>query len=243
MKLHSIQKTLITTVLLASFAALSASADELVLWDIKFKDLQPGQVLAEVPFSPGCTGPQRVMQSQENGLVGAQAVGTLSPALLYTKATSTNYTPSFILRAQKPYTTGIITISFDITFDRITPSEAAVETLMAFPFMNALGGSDYVVLIAREGPGTLVVSGANLKKGSSKTTFKINDVAHFKMVLDLNKHSFQTFVNEVPMSDEEQSDTKFNSFLGFTVRDGTALGGNHGTAFSAGIANLLVKQD
>lgn len=235
-------KHLLCALALVSCAtALQTHAEE-VLWNLTFSDLPAGQALAEVPFTPACTGPQRVTQSQENSLVGAQSVGELSPALLFTKETTTNYTPAFTLKASKPYTAGVITVTFDIIFDRLTPTaERPVETLMAFPFINGQGGSDTILVIACEGSSNLVISGTGLKKNAHKTSFKVGAVAHIKAVLDLDKHTFQAFVNEIALSDADQDNIKYSSFLGFTVRDGTALGGNKGAAFSAGIGNLLIK--
>jgi hypothetical protein len=132
-------------------------------------------------------------------------------------------------------------VNLDVVFDKIIPTAAhPIETLMALPFINGDGGSTFILVIACSGPDSLVLGGIGLKKGATPANFKTGDVAHLKAVLDLNQHTFQAFLNDVPMADAEHDDKKFNSFLGLTVRDGTAVGGNNGATFTAGIGNLVI---
>ncbi len=223
------------------FASTAARAADETLWNLTFKDLKPGQALAEVPFAAPCAGPQKVSVDAQDTLAGVASVGTMTSPLLFTKGGSGHYLPAFTLKAASAYTTGVITASWDITFDKVTPTAARpVTTLMAFPFMNKDGGSDFIVLIGANGPTDLFVAGAGFAKGAKGQPFKAGDIAHLKAVLDLNAHTFQVFLGDVPLAQPEHDDAKFSSFLGFTVRDGTALGGNNGETFAAGISNLVV---
>lgn len=220
---------------------ISPAQAEDTLWNLTFKDLKPGETPKEVPYVAPCAGPQKVTTDAQNTLTGAKTLGTLTNPLVFTKGSTTHYTPSMTLKADTAFTTGIITINFDIDFDSVTPAaDHPVSTLMAFPFINANGGSDYILVIACNGPGNLVLGGAGLKKGKTPAEFKTGEVAHIKAVLNLNAHTFQAFLNGTPMADPEQDDTKFSSFLGFTVRDGTALGGDNGETFTAGIGSLVI---
>ena len=230
----------LATMLLFNLATFSARAED-TLWNLTFKDLKPGEALTAVPYLAPCSGPQTVSTDAKNTLVGAKAVGTLETPLLYDKESNSHYMPAFTLKATSAFTTGIITLSWDVVFNKINPSSAhPIETLMAFPFINGDGGSTYILVIACSGPDTLVLGGAGLKKGTPPATFKTGEVAHVKAVLDLNQHTFQAFLNDVPMAPAEKDDAKFSSFLGLTVRDGTALGGNNGATFTAGIGNLII---
>lgn len=223
--------------------ACSARAGD-TLWDLNFKRLEPGKPLEEVSFSRNCEGPQKVVQTEADLLVGAKKVGKLSPALLFTKKTAANYTPAFTLKAPSPYTSGVITVTFDIVFDELVQTaKFPVETLISIPVLNAQGTAGYALVFVGEGSTSVLVSGSGVLEGGKRTTLKIGEVAHIKVVLNLDKHSFQAFVNDSPLGEEEPGEEKFADFLGLTVRDGTALGGNKGATFSAGIANFLVKHD
>ena len=232
---------------LALALILSASARFVraeVLWDINFKNLTENEPLQETSYQPGTTGPQQVVQDESNKLVGSKGISDISPALLFTKESDTNYTPSFTLKADSAFTSGIITLTYDVAFDTVSPSATSpVETLMAVGFLNGEGGTNYYLVIVGEGASTLIASGSNILKGAERTTFRVGDTAHFKAVLDLNKRTFQAFLNGKELAPEEQDDSKFNSFIGITVRDGTALGGNHGAVYSAGVGNLKVTYD
>jgi hypothetical protein len=225
---------------LLSITPLARAADE-TLWNLNFKNLKPGQALAEVPFSAPCSGPQKVSVDAQDTLAGAASVGTMTSPVLFTKTGSGHYMPAFTLKAGEAYTSGVITASFDITFDKVTPTAARpVTTLMAVPFLDKDGGSSYVVVIGADSPTDLFLAGVGFAKGAKGQAFKAGDIAHIKAVLDLNTHTFQVFLGDVPMAEPEHDDKKFASFLGLTVRDGTALGGNNGETFEAGISNLVV---
>jgi hypothetical protein len=232
--------TCLAALLFFNFTTPFARAED-VLWNLTFKDLKPGQALAEVPYAAPCSGPQKVTTDAQNTLVGAAAVGQLAPALLFDKESGTHYAPALTLKATSPFTTGIITVNLDVVFDKIIPSAAnPVEVLMAMPFINGDGGSTYILVIANSGANELTLGGAGLKKGSAPAAFSAGKIAHVKAVLDLNQHTFQAFLDDVPMAEAEHDDAKFSSFLGFTIRDGTALGGNKGATFTAGIGNLVI---
>jgi hypothetical protein len=226
--------------LLAALATSSARAED-TLWKLTFNDLKPGQALAEVPYAAPCAGPQKVTTDAQNTLTGGKAMDSLTTPLVYTKGSGTHYAPALTLKASSPITSGVITVNMDVDFDKITPVDAnPVEALIAMPFIDGDGGSTYILVIACSGATKLTLSGAGLKKGTSPTEFMAGKVAHLKAVLDLNAHTFQAFLNDVPMAEPEHDDTKFSSFLGFTIRDGTALGGNKGATFTAGIGNLVI---
>ena len=228
---------------LLSFSLIAASARaEDTLWNLTFKDLKAGQALAEVSYAAPCAGPQKVMTDAQNTLArGAAAMDSIATPLVYSKGSGTHYTPALTLKGSTPITSGVVTVNLDVDFDKITPVDAnPVETLMAMPFIDGDGGSTYILVIACSGATKLTLAGAGLKKGSSPTEFTPGKVAHIKAVLDLNQHTFQAFLNDVPMAEPEHDDTKFSSFLGFTIRDGTALGGNKGATFTAGIGNLVI---
>ena len=235
---HKIAIASITGLLLSLGTLLSAGAEE-TLWNITFKDLAPDQPLKEVTYTTPSDGPQRVIADAQNTLAGSKGIAALTGTpLRFEKKTTTNYAPSFILKAVTPYTTGVVTTTLDLIFDKVAISAPQpVETLMALPFMNDKGGSDYIVFIVGEGDSLLNVGLAGTKKALS---FKPGEVAHLKTILDLDKHTFQIFLNDAPVSDPVQDNQKFSSFLGLTVRDGTAIGGNKGATFTAGIANLVV---
>lgn len=235
----------LTALLLISVCATNSPVRaEDTLWNLTFKDLKPGQALAEVPFTAPCSGPQKVSVDAQDTLAGAKAVGTMASPLLFDKEGSGHYMPAFTLKAASAYTTGVITVSWDITFDKVTPTAARpVTTLMAFPFMNKDGGSDFIIVIGANGPTDLFMAGSGFAKGAKGQEFKAGDIAHIKAVLDLNAHTFQVFLSDVALAEPEHDDTKFSSFLGFTVRDGTALGGNNGETFNAGISNLVVTHN
>jgi len=110
---------------------------------------------------------------------------------------------------------------------------------MAMPFMGGDGGTPFLLIVAASGSDNLVFAGEGVAKGG-KQDFTRGAVAHIKVVLDLDKHTFQAFLNDAPLATADHDDAKFASFLGFTVRDGTAVGGNKGATFDAGIANLVI---
>ena len=232
MKASLLLSTLLFTVSLASLQA------EDTLWNLTFKDLKPGAAPAEVPYAAPCAGPQKVSTDAQNTLLGAATLGTLQTPLVFTKGSGSHYLPSLALKADKAIASGVITINFDILFDNVTAGPQPVETLMAFPFVAGDGGTPYLLLIAANGD-TLVFAGEGVAKGG-KLNFTKGTAAHIKAVLDLDKHTFQAFLNDVPLVAPEHDDAKFASFLGFTIRDGTAVGGNKGATFSAGIANLVI---
>jgi len=226
-------------VLLLTIASPAQAED--TLWNLTFKDLKPGDTPKEVPYVAPCSGPQKVVTDAQNTLAGAKTLGTLTNPLVFTKGSNAHYTPALTLKAGTAFSTGVITVNFDVDFDTISPAaDHPVSALMALPFINDKGGSDYILVIACNGPGNLVLGGAGLKKGKTPAEFKTGELAHIKAVLDLNAHTFQAFLNGTAMADPEQDDAKFSTFLGLTIRDGTALGGNNGETFSAGIGNLVV---
>ena len=228
--------------LLLTSLLVSARAEE-TLWSLDFKNLKPGEAPTAAPFSAPSSSPQRVMTDAENTLVGAKAVGPLTSPLLFDKESTSHYLPALFLKGTTPITSGVITVNFDLVFDHINASaEHPVEALMAFPFINGDGGSTFILVVASQGGSSLVLGGAGLKRGKTPVSFKPGEVGHIKAVLDLNAHSFQAFLNDVPMADAEVDEKKFVSFLGLTVRDGTALGGNQGATFSAGIGNLVITK-
>jgi hypothetical protein len=230
----------LATLLLSSLVSTSVRAED-TLWNLTFKDLKPGQALAEVPYAAPCSGPQKVTTDAQNTLVGGKAMDTLTTPVIFDKGSGTHYAPALTLKATSPLTSGVVTVNFDVDFDKITPNPAnPVETLMAMPFINGDGGSTYILLIACSSPTDLTLGGAGLKKGATPANFTAGRVAHIKAILDLGQHTFQAFVNDIPMAEAEHDDAKFNSFLGFTIRDGTALGGNKGATFTAGIGNLVI---
>lgn len=212
------------------------------LWKLDFKDLKAGDTPTAIPYTPSCAGPQSVAVDAQNTLA-AKAVGPLHPALQFVKASNAKYMPGLTLKANSPFTTGVIIVEMDVVFDQVTPADHPVETLMAMPFLAGNGGSTFVLLIACSGPGNLFLGGAGLDKPKTPLTFPTGTAAHVKAVLDLNQHTFQAFLNDTAMNPPEHDDTKFASFLGLSVRDGTALGGNSGATFSAGIANLTVTHN
>jgi len=236
-----LMKKIIFTICLSALFCFGAQATE-TLWNLDFKDLHPGTALTEVPYSSACTGPQKVTTTAQSTLTGAKAVGTLSPALLYTKQGTDKYTPMFLLKASSPLSSGVITVNFDITFNQITAvADKPVEALMIFELTDGDGGFTHGFGMLREGDSTLKL----YTVGGDKTakTFKLNDVVHVKAVQDLNQHTFQVFLNDDPLGAAAKDDTRFSTFLGLKVRDGTAMGGNYGTGFTAGIGNLVITQD
>jgi hypothetical protein len=236
---NPISRRFLASLAFFSLALASARAED-TLWNLTFKDLKPGEALKEAPYIAPSSSPQKVTTDAQNTLAGAKAVGSLQTPLLFDKETDSHYTPALTLKATAPITTGVITIKWDVLFDRVSPSAAhPVATLMAFPFIDGEGGSTYIPIIACSGPADLFLGGAGFAK-AKQINFKVGDVAHLKAVLDLTKHTFQMFLNDAALSEPEHDDGKFGSFLGFTIRDGTALGGNNGETFTAGIANLVV---
>jgi hypothetical protein len=218
-----------------SFASLHA---EDTLWNLTFKDIKPGAAPAEVPYAAPCAGPQKVSTDAQNTLLGAATLGTLQTPLVFTKGSGSHYLPSLALKADKAIASGVVTVNFDILFDTVTAGPQPIKTLMAFPFVAGDGGTPYLLLIAANGD-TLILAGEGVAKGG-KLNFARGTAAHIKAVLDLDKHTFQAFLNDAALTPPEHDDAKFTSFLGFTVRDGTAVGGNKGATFNAGIANLVV---
>ncbi len=230
----------LVSLLLLGGGLASVRADE-TLWNLNFKDLPAGQPPKEVPFTAPCAGPQKVTTDADNTLTGSPAVGSLTTPLLFTKGSKTHYTPSLALRATAPISSGVITVNFDVLFDKVTPSaDHPVETVMAFPFLDDQGGTQFLLAIVCQGPDSLLLGGVALAKGKGSSVFKAGELAHIKAVLDLNQHTFQAFLNDVPMADPEHDDKKFASFLGFSIRDGTAVGGNNGATFTAGINNIVI---
>jgi hypothetical protein len=228
---------------LGLFLSLPAStyADD-ILWKLDFKDLAAGKPLTEVPYAMGCSGPQKVTIDADNTLLGVQSLDSLSPALQITKNSTSHYMPAFSLKSTGAIAAGVVTVKFDIAFDKMAPNaDHPVETLMTVPFLNAQGGTDFSLLIVAQNANTLVLAGTGLAKAPAPFTFKLGDVAHIKVVLDLDKHTCQAFLNDTAIAEPEHDDQKFGSFLGLTVRDGTALGGNYGGTFTAALANLVVS--
>jgi hypothetical protein len=227
---------LLPALLITLLPCLSHADD--TLWNLTFKDLKPGQAPAETPFTAPCDGPQKVATDATDTLLGAATLGTLQNPLVFTKGGAGKYLPSLTLKSDKPYTTGTITVNVDLLFDHITPGPQPVETLMAIPFLNAAGGSDYLLIIVANG-NKLILAAEGYAKGK-KAEFTPGTVAHLKTVLDLDKHTFQAFLDDQSLGEVEHDDAKFSSFLGLTIRDGTAVGGNKGATFAAGISNLVV---
>ena len=225
-------------VALLTLALLPLRAED-TLWNLTFKDLKPGQAPAEVAFAAPCAGPQKVSADAQNTLLGAATLGTLQTPLVFTKGSTTHYLPSLALKADKPVTSGVVTVQFDLLFDKITPSSQPIETLMAFPFVAGDGGTPFVLIVAVSGSDKLILGAEGAAKGKS-LAFTPGTAGHIKAVLDLDKHTFQAFLNDTPLGDVEHDDAKFSSFLGFTVRDGSAVGGNKGATFDAGLANLVI---
>jgi hypothetical protein len=232
MKTSLLLSALLFTLSLASLPA------ETTLWNLTFKDLKPGAAPAEVPYAAPCAAPQKVSVDAQNTLLGAATLGTLQTPLVFTKGTGSHYLPSLALKADKAIASGVVTVNFDILFDTVTAGPQPVETLMAFPFVAGDGGTPYVLLIVANGD-KLVFAGEGVAKGA-KLEFVRGTAAHIKTVLDLDKHTFQAFLNDTALTPPEHDDAKFASFLGFTIRDGTAVGGNKGATFNAGIANLVI---
>ncbi len=226
--------------LMASLPAPALRAEE-TLWNVTFTDLKPGEAPKEAPFVAPSANPQRVTTDAQDTLAGASNVGALPSALLFTKGGSGHYLPALIFKGTTPITSGVITVKWDLAFDKVTPgADHPVTVLMAFPFINGKGGMEFIPLISCSGANDLFLGGAGFAKNAKPLAIKIGDVAHLKAVLDLNQHTFQLFLNDIPWTEPEHDDAKFASFLGFTIRDGTALGGNNGEAFTVGIANLLI---
>jgi len=237
---HKMRLAGLASLLLASLVLSSARGEE-TLWNLSLKKLAPGQPLTVEPFVAPCAGPQKVVVDPDNPLVGAAAVGALtSSPLLFTKGSTAHYTPSFTLKANAPYSSGIITVKMDILFDKIVPvATHPIQTLVTFHFIDAQNASTFFPSIALQSPDTLWVS-SGLSKINTPPQFKLGEVAHWKAVLDLDKHTIQFFLNDVPISPPDHDDAKLSSFLGLTIQDGSSLGGNYGETFSLGIANLIV---
>jgi hypothetical protein len=233
-----LKPSLLSTALLLAICFSPLRSDD-TLWNLNFKDLKPGQAPTETPFTAPCAGPQKVSTDDANTLLGAATLGSLQSPLVFTKGSTSHYLPSLALKAATPYTSGTITVNFDLLFDHITPGPQPVETLMAFPFLNAAGGTDFILIVAGTGDTKLTLAGEGVAKGE-KAEFTAGKVTHLQAVLDLDKHTFQAFLDNMPLGPAEHDDAKFSSFLGFTIRDGTAVGGNKGATFAAGIANLTV---
>lgn len=232
----------VATVLLIAACALPARAED-ILWKLDFKDLKPGATPLATSFAAPCPAPQSITVDEQNTLAGAASVGTLSPALQFTKGSNAHYMPSLTLKADKAITSGVITLNMDVIFDQITPTaNHPVETLMALPFIVKDGSSPYILLLACSGSSSLFLGEAGLTKPNPAPTFSTGAPAHLKAVLDLDKHTFQAFLNDVPMGPPDHDDGKFSSFLGLTIRDGTALGGNNGATFTAGLGNIVVTK-
>ncbi len=230
--------SLLLPTLFLSIGLAALRADD-TLWDLNFKDLKPGQAPAEVGYSAPSAGPQKVTTDTDNTLLGAATLGTLQTPLVFTKGSTSKYVPSLALKADAAFKTGVITVNFDVLVDHVTPGPQPVETLMAFPFIAGDGGTPFLLIIAASGSDKLIFGAEGFAKGKSQT-FTPGTVAHIKAVLDLNKRTFQAFLNDLPLGEAEQDDAKFGSFQGFTIRDGTAVGGNKGATFAAGIANLVI---
>jgi hypothetical protein len=232
-----VKAPLLLSTLLLTLSLASLHAED-TLWNLTFKDLKPGTAPAEVPYAAPCAGPQKVSTDAQNTLLGAATLGTLQTPLVFTKGSGSHYLPSLALKADKAIASGVVTVNFDILFDTITPGPQPVETLMAFPFVAGDGGTPYLLLIVANGD-KLIFAGEGVAKGA-KLELARGTAAHVKTVLDLDKHTFQAFLNDAPLTPPEHDDTKFASFLGFTVRDGTAVGGDKGATFNVGIANLVI---
>jgi hypothetical protein len=223
--------------------SLSPAKAEDVLWNLNFKNLAPGAPIAEAPFVPPSANPQKVTVDADNKLVGAKSVSTLASPLQFTKATTAHYTPAMTLLSDTPVTAGVITITFDLVMDQLSPSAShPVETLMAFPFLNDKGATDFLLVVGCSSPDSLFFNSLGAGKNQTAVKFKPGEVVHVKAVLDLNKQTFQAFLNDTPLGDPVQDSQKFSAFKGFTIRDGTALGGNYGETFTAGIGNITVTK-
>ncbi|HEY8967395.1 MAG TPA: hypothetical protein VIM58_13175 [Candidatus Methylacidiphilales bacterium] len=226
---------------LVCLAPLALRADgEETLWKIDFKDLGEGKTPVETTYGalPN-TGPQRVMTDKDNTLLGGgKPFGSIETPLLYHKGGPANYTPALWLTAAAPLLSGTVTVSFDLGFDSLAMAANPVETLMAFPFLNDKGGTDFLLVVANGGDGLLLSIAGLGKQGSA--TFRLGEVAHVKGVLDLTNHTFQAFVNDKPLGEPVKDEAKFSGFKGFIVRDGSALGGNKGATFTAAVGNIVV---
>jgi len=238
--LNEVKSSLLLPTLLLTIALSPLRADD-TLWNLTFKDLKPGQAPAEVPYAAPCAGPQKVSTDAQNTLLGAATLGSLQTPLVFTKGSDSHYLPSLALKADKALTSGVVTVQFDLLFDKITPGPQPVETLMAFPFVGGDGGTPFLLLVAVSGGDKLILGSEGAAKGAS-LSFTPGTAVHIKAVLDLDKHTFQTFLGDAPLAPPDHDDAKFGSFLGFTIRDGSAVGGNKGATFDAGIANLVVTR-
>lgn len=238
--------------LVAGAFLLPAQAEE-VLWNLNFDDLAPGSALEAGPFSSPSDVPQKTATDDVNTLIGAKAFGDLKKSpLVFKKATNTKYLPNFELLSQQEWTSGVVTIEWEFAIDDFTfqavnseGKELGMETLMTFTVYSAPGQAHYRISILGLSDQQLSLnseglSDANHPRGPKGVPFSLGEIMKVKMVINLKEKTLQIFANDEPYT-EELTDEKFASFAGLRIGDGTSLGGNYGSTFTAGIDNLKIS--
>lgn len=238
----------ILTVLILMMATVRA---EEVLWNITFDELAEGEALTGINYRENCVGPQRIQFDNVNTLLGAKSKGsfTTSP-LVFTKGGNLKYTPSLqlILPNGKWVSAGVVTFSWEYSIEEMTLGPGKnMEVLINTYAVDGAGAALFnVTLIGVGQPGShVMLASENLKdkdhpKAPKALKFGIGEIIAMRVVVDLNEHTVEIFVNDTLYGEKIQDPQRFASFRGLTMTDGAAVGGNYGGTFVAAIDNLKV---
>lgn len=232
---------------------LSSVQAEDILWNLTFDEMKPGTALEAGPFDPPCEVPQKTYSDAANTLIVEAKSGDLGKnPLVFKKANTERYMPCFELSTKEEYSSGIVTVEWEFTIDELTfnavnaqKEDLEMETLLTFAIYNSPGGAAYrVSAVGKRGDelalNTEGFTDATHGRGPKLKPFSAGEIMRVKIVLNLSEQKAQVFVNDEPFTEELQGD-KFGIFHGFRVGDGTAVGGNYGSTFTASIDNIKIS--
>ena len=115
---------------------------------------------------------------------------------------------------------------------------------MSFVVLSQPGKRSVGITLVGKSDLSLFVAPVGLKDAGKGPAQTLNQgaVITLRTVLDLNKHTFQAFADDIPSTALVHDDDRCSSFYGIEFTDGTALGGNLGSTFTAALDDIKVTQ-
>ena len=226
---------------------LAHSADQ-ILWNMNFDNLAPGEELEMAFFDSSTpnTLPQAVKKDSENLLVGVATLGQLTnKPLRWVKASKANYAPGIKLLMEDIINSGKVVFVADIDFvSWQPPAKQPFETLFSVGILNSAGEAAYRISFTALTGGNIRVSSEGLMEAGEKApkgerSFPMGSAMKVFIEIDFAKKMFSASVNEEFVADGFV-DNLYSEARGFTLTDGTAIGGNYGGQTEIAIDNIKV---
>jgi hypothetical protein len=227
-----------------------------VLWQLDFSNDPVGGTIEAAPYVHGAAVAQKVVTDEVNTLLVESALGPLlKKPLVYRKRGREAYSPRLELLAPgEGVSSGQVRISWelaieDVMFDgtKDDGTASSIETLMNFEVLPASGPSQLRLTVLGRRDGELQLQAGTFQSGTTSSAgpyfFKAGDVMSVIMNLDFDKHTASVTVKGEVLGESAADETKVASFRGLKISDGTAVGGNWGTTFTAGIDNIVVTRE